>query len=245
VKAEEEDVPELTEKRQMMKTPQLIMAVTVIMAIAVASTAQAGSTFYSTNTSYLKAGDSPFSGSSMTLENFEDGLLNVAGVKANQGKIKNSASSTDSVDKDDGNVDGKGKLGHSWQSKSSKKITFQFTSSNKPTFAGLVWTDGKKNSTVTFRAWDKNGALIGKIKMKLGDLSRKGTTAEDRFFGLVSDKGISKIQISSNYAGFEVDHLQFGYGLAVVPVPAPIALGAVGLLSAGLLRKRILKRLHA
>ena len=227
-----------------MKAPQLIMAFAMIMAATVANTAEAGSTFYNSDSSYLKASDSPFSGSNLTLENFEDGLLNVADVNANQGKIKNSGSKTDSVDKDDGNVDGKGKLGHSWQSGDSKKITFKFTSSDKPTFAGLVWTDGKKDSTVTFRAWDKSGDLIGKIKVTLGDSSRKGTTAEDRFFGLVSDNGISKIQISSNYSGFEVDHLQFGYGLAVVPVPAPIALGAVGLLSAGLLRKRMLKHLH-
>lgn len=230
-----------------MKMTKLISAAAMVIAVALASKAQAGSTMYfSSNTQYKSASSSPFSGGTMTLENFEDGLLNVAGVTATQGKIKNPGSSTDSVDGDDGSIDGKGKQGHSWNSGSAKKMTFKFTGSNKPTAAGLVWTDGKKNSTITFRAWDKAGDLIGKIKVKLGDLSRKGTTKEDRFFGLISSKGISKIQIASNYAGFEVDHLQFGYGaaLAVVPVPAPIALGAVGLLSAGLVRRRIMKRMH-
>ena len=226
-----------------MKVPKLIMA--LFAAATVAGTAQAGSTFYYANTSYLKSGDSPFSSASgMKLETFEDGLLNTSGVTSNHGKIKNSGSKTDSVDGDDGNVDGKGKKGHSWNSGSSKKMVFKFSSSNKPTMAGLVWTDGKKNSTVKFHAWDKNGNLIGKIKVKLGDSSRKGTTAEDRFFGLVSDKGISKIQISSNYSGFEIDHLQFAYGLAVVPVPAPLALGIAGLAGAAVWRRRWMKKIQ-
>jgi hypothetical protein len=231
-----------------MKVPRLIIALLAAVAAgAAADPVHAGSTFYYANQSYLKAGDSPFGGASgMKLENFEDGLLNVAGVKANQGKIKNSGSSTDSIDGDDGNLDGKGKQGKSWNSGSSKKIVFKFTNSNQgmPTMAGLVWTDGKKNSTVKFHAWDKNGDLIGKIKIKLGDSSRKGTTAEDRFFGLVSTKGISKIQISSNYSGFEIDHLQFAYGLAVVPVPAPLALGMAGLAGAAIFRRRLMKKLQ-
>jgi MYXO-CTERM domain-containing protein len=108
--------------------------------------------------------------------------------------------------------------------------------------AGLVWTDGKKNSTVTFRAWDKNGKLIGKIKTTLGDSSRKGTTSEDRFFGLVSTKGISKIQILSNYSNFEIDHLQFSYALAVVPLPPAAALGLAGLAGAAMWRRSLTRR---
>jgi hypothetical protein len=56
---------------------------------------------------------------------------------------------------------------------------------------------------------------------------------------VVSDKGISKIQISSNYTGFEIDHLQFAYGFAVVPLPAPLALGLAGLVGVGLMRRRL------
>src|SRR5687767_6358619 len=230
-----------------MQTPKLIMATAAAaLALAAAPPAQGGSTFYfNANQSYLSKNDSPFpSSSNVKLENFEDGLLNIAGVSVNKGSVKGPGSNTDSIDDDKGAIDGKGKSGHSFNSGSAKSLTFKFNNSSKglPTRAGLVWTDGKKNSTVTFKAWNKAGNLIGKIKVKLGDLSRKGTTAEDRFFGLVNDKGISKIQISSNYSGFEIDHLQFSYGLSVVPLPAPLALGAVGLVGAAIWRRRLLKK---
>jgi MYXO-CTERM domain-containing protein len=234
----------------MMPTPKLIMAFAAgALALAAAPAAKAGSTFYfNANQSYLSANDNPFGGN-VKLENFEDGLLNISGVKANHGSVKGPGSKTDSVDDDGGPIDGKGKSGHSFNSGSSKSITFTFNEGSKglPTMAGLVWTDGKHDSTVKFRAWDDNGDLIGKIKVKLGDLVRKGTTGEDRFFGLSSTKGISKIQIASNYSGFEIDHLAFSYGmgLSVVPLPAPLALGLAGLAGAGLWRRRIMRQRQA
>lgn len=233
-----------------MLTPKLTMALAAIgLALAATPAAKAGSTFhFNANQSYTSSSDSPFSGN-IRLENFEDGLLNIAGVKANRGSVKGPGGSTDSVDDDAGSIDGKGRSGHSFSSGSSKSITFSFSNSSKglPTMAGLVWTDGKKDSIVKFRAWDKSGDLIGKIKVKLGDLSRNGSTAEDRFFGLTSNKGISRIQIASNYSGFEIDHLAFGYGaaLSVVPLPAPALLGLVGLAGVGLWRRRLLKKAAA
>jgi len=55
--------------------------------------------------------------------------------------------------------------------------------------AGLVWTDGRPNAMVTFRAWDAGGNFLGKIRARAGDLMRNGTTGEDRFFGIASDQG--------------------------------------------------------
>jgi hypothetical protein len=129
--------------------------------------------------------------------------------------------------------------GGSSYSTSGKSMTFKFASQGgaRPTMAGLVWTDGRPNSVVTVRAWDAAGNLIGKIRATLGDLARNGTTGEDRFFGISSDDGIAKMRITSNKAGFEVDHVQFAYGFSVVPVPPALGIGLAGLAGMGLWRR--------
>lgn len=219
-----------------MKIPASIVAgITGLAALVWTAPAHAGSTFYfNANQNYYSAADSPFAsiaGSSLKIENFEDGLLNQTGVKANQGFVKGPGWNTDSVDGDSGPIDGLGRSGHSFStgSKNSVRFVFKTVGGNLPSMAGLVFTDGPANSVITFKAWDAFGNLIGKIKATLGDLARSGQTGEDRFFGVKSDTGISKIQIASNLGGIEIDHLQFAYGFAVVPVPPAIALGLVGL----------------
>jgi hypothetical protein len=204
--------------------------------------AHAGSTFlFDANQTYSSASNSAFAGASdLHLENFEDGLVNTAGLTVNHGKIKGPGGSTDSVDGDDGKLNKKGNKGHSFSSGSFKSITFNFASQDGqgPTAAGIVFTDGKANARITFKAWDTAGNYLGKIKVKLGDLVRNGTTGEDRFFGLTSESGISRIQIASNQSGFEVDHVQFAYNFAVVPLPPALGLGIAGLAAVGLWRRR-------
>lgn len=216
------------------------------MALGRGPAAQAGSTFlFDANQSYTSAGQSAFAGASdLHLENFEDGLVNTAGLSVNRGKVKGPGGSTDSVDGDDGKVNGKGSNGHSFTTGAFKSITFNFASQDGhgPTAAGLVFTDGKANAKIVFKAWDTAGNFLGKIKVKLGDLVRNGTTGEDRFFGLTNESGISRIQIASNYAGFEVDHVQFAYNFAVVPVPPALGLGLAGLAGVGLWRGRAFRR---
>ncbi|MCI0363638.1 MAG: VPLPA-CTERM sorting domain-containing protein [Phycisphaerales bacterium] len=225
-----------------MKTTTLITIGAASVALSACPAATAATTFFfNANQSYVNSGSSPYAGS-VQLENFEDGVLNLAGVTANGGKVKGSGSKTDSVDGDDGNINGLGNQGHSFTSGNKKSITFHFSGQGNamPTMAGVVWTDGKHDSTVTFKAWDKNGDFIGKIKVTLGDLVKTGTTGEDHFLGLTSNKGISKIQIASNYAGFEIDHLQFGYalGLSAVPLPPAVAMGLAGLAGVAMMGRR-------
>ena len=216
-----------------MKSSALLLGwVSAAAVLACDRDACAASTFYfNAAQQYTSLESSPFYGSSVHLERFEDGLLNVGGVTAN-GFIKPASAMTDSVDRDDGTVDGFGH-GQSYSSGFKNSITFTFSQNAQgkmPTMAGLVWTDGHANSTITFRAWDKFGTFLGKIQATLGDAMRNGTTAEDRFFGVKSTTGISRIEIVSNFAGFEIDHLQFSYySFAVVPVPPALALGAAGL----------------
>jgi hypothetical protein len=205
-----------------------------LLASATASAALMGPT------PYLSAADSPFAGVSFSyfhLENFEDHLLNTPGVTGSAGGVTSvvfGPSIHDSVDADDGALDGSGLAGDDWFSSSGASgVTFTFNAAALggalPTHAGIVWTDGGFNSSVTFTAFDHNGAVLGTMTVGgFADGSNNGETAEDRFFGAVNPLGISAIFVSNPGGGIEVDHLQ--YGLAA-PVPEP---GSVALLGAGL-----------
>ena len=70
-------------------------------------------------TPYLQLSASPFAAIDFSngyfhLENFEDGVLDTPGITASSGRVARPASNTDSVDGDDGNVDGFGTRGHSF-----------------------------------------------------------------------------------------------------------------------------------
>jgi hypothetical protein len=165
---------------------------------------------------------SPFNGLTFAyfhLETFEDHLFNTPGVTANAGGVTSvvfGPSSHDSVDADDGVFDNSGLQGDSYfLGSGASGITFTFNAGvlgSLPTHAGIVWTDG--GGQVTFRAFGPGGVLLGTIGPVSGpgfpDGSFNGTTAEDRFFGVIDDNGISAIFISNSGGGIEVDHLQYG-----------------------------------
>ena len=166
---------------------------------------------------YLQASDSPLSGgrySYFYLENFEDHLLNVPGVTTSSGGVTSvvfGPAIHDSVDADDGVIDGSGLQGDSYFSfDGSGGIKFTFNSGtlgSLPTDAGIVWTDGA--GTTTFEAFDQNGVSLGVIApVSIADGSFNGETAEDRFFGVNNPGGVSAIFISNSSGGIEVDHLQ-------------------------------------
>jgi len=117
----------------------------------------------------------------------------------------------DSVDEDDGVLDGQGNNGHSLFT-DAVGIDFIFDVAQLgalPTHVGIVWTDGAV--TTTFEAFDASGASLGKIgPVSLNDGSANGGTGEDRFFGVIHEGGISKIRITDSLSGIEVDHLQYG-----------------------------------
>ena len=137
-------------------------------------------------TPYLSGADIPSgfygSGSPAALENFEDGALGV-GISASGGFVVGPGGLADSVDADDGVIDGSGTLGRDWFFGSGATgVTFTF-SGPLPTAAGLVWTDGA--GTTTFEAFGPGMVSLGTIgPVPIADGSISGTTGEDRFFGV-------------------------------------------------------------
>lgn len=121
-------------------------------------------------TPYLSLADSPFAGGSFAyfhLENFEDGLLNTPGVSAAIGTVSGPGALTDSVDADDGAIDGFGTGGSVLYSNfATSAFSFTFNASALggllPTHAGIVWTDVGQVSSgtrgfggVSFEAFDR------------------------------------------------------------------------------------------
>lgn len=133
----------------------------------------------------------------------------------------------DSVDADDGTIDGSGLNGDSYFSDSGATgITFSFDSTvlgDLPTSAGIVWTDGA--GQVTFQAFGPGNVPLGTIgpisDANFPDGSVNGETAENRFFGIIASGGISSIFISNSGGGIEVDHLQYGLNVPASAVPEP------------------------
>ncbi len=207
-------------------------------------------------TPYKQFSDSPFSGLShdyFYLEDFEDRLLNTPGVSANVGGVTTSlgfgSGLVDSVDADDGLIDGLGQNGQSYfHGDGVQGIRFTFNASQLggvlPNVVGVVWTDGS-GSTV-FKAFGPGGVPLGTVgPVAIADNSFSGTTAEDNFFGIEGLGPIESILISNTFSGgIEVDHLQYGRRSAsgaTIPTPALLP-GLIGM-GGALWRKRKAKAL--
>jgi hypothetical protein len=211
-------------------------------------------------TPYAQFSDSPFASIDFTtdpygyfhLEDFEDGALNTPGVTASAGFVLSGLPGntlTDSVDGDDGVLDGSGSAGKSFYSNGNKVLRFTFDTGilgKLPSHVGIVWTDvgfvdgdtppaftGKGD--VIFRAFTTGNQLLKEIIAKnLGDGFVNGQTAEDRFFGIRYYPGVAYIEIEMPKSNdWEVDHLQYGY----VPTPALLP-GLIGMGVAALRKKQ-------
>ena len=165
---------------------------------------------------YLQASDSPLTGDTYTyfhLEDFEDGVLDTPGLSVTSGVVLTTGSNLDSVDADDGCIDGSGSTGNSWyQFPAPDGTTFVFDEAalgGLPTRVGIVATDGLDLTTVEVR--DASGVTIGELSATPFVLSVfTGETDEDRFFGAEFDGGIGSIFVMGAVGGIEVDHIQYG-----------------------------------
>ena len=184
--------------------------------------------------------DSPLKGINFSngyfyLEDFEDNALNTPGVTGSGSftGLDFIPSQRDSVDEDDGVIDGASGGAGSYHdgdiNSGPKTISFTFNETilgALPTHVGFVWTDGLGNTT--FEAFGPGGSSLGTIgPVNVSDALITGETAEDTFFGWIDIGGISTISISDDLTGVEVDHLQYG---SVVPIPPALSLFGTGLL---------------
>ena len=121
-------------------------------------------------TPYLSAADSPWNSvsfSSFFLEDFEDGLLNTPDVSQVGATDVPAAGGqfNDSVDSDDGAIDGFGTAGRShYTTSGTTGITYTFgiaTLGRLPTHAGVVWTDLTGAADVFLEAFDQNNISLG------------------------------------------------------------------------------------
>ncbi|MEQ2005856.1 MAG: SBBP repeat-containing protein [Limisphaerales bacterium] len=168
------------------------------------------------NTSYLSRTNSPFFAEilagTVTVENFEGGAFNLLGITASVGAVAAPSGITDSVDADDGAVDGNGNGGNSFFVTGTNAVTFAFNPAvfgRLPTKVGIVLTDGDAAGS-SIEGFDTNGVSLGVIgPFEIGDNVFTGETAEDRFLGVEFAGGISALRVTYSQPGFEVDHLQF------------------------------------
>lgn len=214
-----------------MQSPSRFLAgLSGLLALITCSTASAAGAVFYGPTPYTSSANIPagfYQGGAPTfLDSLEDGSLG-GSVSANFGNVYGPAGNADSVDADDGSINGLGTSGRSWfYSSGFTGVTFTFNTSILPTAAALVWTDGA--GSITFSARDGDGNSLGSFNFTdIPDSSFLGTTAEDSFFGVQFAGGIKSITIANSSGGIEIDHIQYG----IAPVPEP---ETYGMLLAGL-----------
>lgn len=160
------------------------------------------------------------------LETFESGALVTPGVTNSGGEIQNPGIYADSVDGDDGTINGSGSAGHS-QHVITNNITFTFSKEvlgDWPTHVAIVWTDvGWRATTpyyghIVFEAFGPDTNSLGTIgPVAGGDGLDGGQTAEDRFLGVSDSRGISAISITMpDCTDWELDHLQYGREATII-----------------------------
>lgn len=197
--------------------------------------------FVTPDTAYLSSADVPpgfyAGGAPSVLETLESGTLDGT-LSASHGVLLDVGFGglRDSVDADDGLIDGRCSnqtSGHcvSWfNGNGAEGLTFSYVGGGAlPTAFGLIWTDG--GGSVTFSAIGADGQSLGSItRSGFADNRIDASTGEDRFFGVQFAGGIRSIMITNSSGGIEVDHIQYGQMANPVPEPGSWALMAGGLL---------------
>jgi len=220
-----------------------LIAGAATLALSTAALAGAGQaavpTFYGPST-YVSQADAPFHAADFDhfyLEDVEDNAVNTLGLSVTGPGfcISNNPGCFPGAIIDSVGNGGDQTLGHSMFGVGFMDVTFDpLALGGLPTYAGLVWTDG--NNPVTFEAFDENGLSLGTLIGNHADGTFAGTLADDRFYGLTYDGGISRLRIS-NPPATEIDHIQYALNDAGtgVPEPASWALMILGFGAAGAL----------
>lgn len=235
-----------------MSTRTLKAAAVAALLLSAAAPTRAA-TFFFNNSPYLSSANVPigfYDGNVPAfLDDLEDGNLGGL-VSGSLGSVIGPGTFDtirDSVDADDGSIDGnctpQSSKCRSWfHNNGPQGVTFTYTGGTLPTAFALVWTDG--SGSVTFSAIDGAGNSLGSItELGFADNNSASGTGEDRFFGVTHAGGIKSITISNGLSGgMELDHIQYGNMAAAIPEPASALLLLLGLGGVAAARQRAQRR---
>lgn len=156
------------------------------------------------------------------LERFEAGKISVPGLTISPGFVLCDSLYIDSVDEDDGSIDGYGREGCTWYV-NAPKVTVSFdkeTLGYYPTSVGIAWTDIGGGSPrdgygkIRFAVYDEIGTMVGErlYEEEVGDGQRTGETAEDRLVLVTWYGGIGAVSMTvETSSDWELDHVQWVY----------------------------------
>ena len=176
-----------------------------------------GQGIHNPNENYFCIEDSPlFNDGEITLENFEDGKLNLPGV-TNLGGIvllRNDIFG-DSVDCDDGFIDNSGNSGGAttgaFYSNGLQSVEFLFSEmplNRLPSRIGLVVTDCFSNTEFELRAY-RNGVELGSVT-GFHIAEGQNFTQQDRFYGFADPLGIDRVVLhAATDDDWAIDHIQY------------------------------------
>lgn len=241
----------------------------IFLIVYLCSTAACSAITFTGPTPYRGQADSPFpihgNDPPFHFEDFEDGKLNTPGISQPtdtifgarfHGVVLGPGEMTDSVDGDDGAVDGASTTGHSFRSGmhvytstnpqiSQFSVRFDFNINELgqlPNAIGFALTDVVHGTAFggqahfNFRVTDSLGQLhISPSYPIVDDHDRNGGVSDDYFYGVTGvEVGITRLTLLAgnfgnypSYDFFEIDHLQYG---RLVPEPHSLGMGAAALL---------------
>lgn len=187
------------------------------------------------------------------IEDFEDGLWNVPGMSISGGYLEECPDRPcNSVDGDDGVIDGSGARGRSWTA-GGPRLEISFDASvlgAAPLWVGVVVTDigarGRFDSAFQVDLFGHDGRPVSSFtEWIFSGLAREpGDASEDRFYGAYLANGISAIALtnidpdSPDPGAWQIDHVQFSF----VPEPAPALFMGWGLASLSAFRRKLQPR---
>ncbi len=188
--------------------------------LAVTLPAVADVTTFIGPTPYKSVADSPFTlapiGLAAVLETFEDGVSNLPGMTMVPGSVKTPSPTTDSVDGDDGAINGSGTGGHSWSVPANQILNVNFNAAvlgGLPSKVGFVITSSGSNATVTISVFGPTGLFEG-FKNYQFNPGPDGSVNDDFFIGIEFASGISAFAVTTVLNPLEIDHVQY-----VLPTP--------------------------
>jgi hypothetical protein len=158
------------------------------------------------------------------LEDLLDGAVNTPGVTVSGPpsiSLGAFGAFPNSVDEDDGTIDGKSTSPYSLfrdNSGNSLTLTFAPVQGRLPTHAGFVLTDGSNDNKTAVEAFDALNQSLGTVESANQFAANGQDATNNRFFGFSNPQGISKLTITSSPQpkknpppGFEIDHIQYGF----------------------------------